>query len=123
MAASSEGSVLMEASAIAEAIVLILSISWLLLLSLDTLLWLTKADPDSEPPIMSGSAALPGWSYRAKSKVRLRHTAVKCRYLMSTDVNDDCTSRLFGSGSGSPLGDILSVGASKVLSKSSAKGE
>lgn len=50
MAASCEGSVLMEASAMAEAIVLILSISWLLLLSGDTQLWLLKS-------LWSGSAA------------------------------------------------------------------
>lgn len=47
--------------------------------------------------------------------------AVKCRYWRPADVKDDCTSRLWGSGLGSPLGDTLSGGASRVLSKSSAK--
>lgn len=114
----------MEASAIAEAMVLILSISWLLLLSWDAQLWLSRADPDSEPSITSGSTALPTWSYVVKLKVILKsHAAVECRYISSADVKDDCTSRLCGVGLGSPLGDILSVGSSRVLSKSSAKRE
>lgn len=47
--------------------------------------------------------------------------AVKGTFWMFNDVKDDCTSRLCGSGLGSPLGDTLSGGASRVLSKSSAK--
>lgn len=47
--------------------------------------------------------------------------AVECGYMTSTDVKDDCTSRLCGSGLESPFGDILPIGSSRVLSKSSAK--
>lgn len=56
MAASWEGSVLMEASAMAEAMVLMLSSSWLVLvLSGDTQPWL-RSEP--ELSLWSGSAAL-----------------------------------------------------------------
>lgn len=61
MAASCDGSVLMDASAMAEAIVLILSIRWLLL-SGDTQLWLPKLESEPEPSPWSGSAALTVWS-------------------------------------------------------------
>lgn len=47
--------------------------------------------------------------------------AVKGRFWVLNNVKDDCTSRLCGSGLGSPLGETLSGGASRVLSKSSAK--
>lgn len=90
MAASCDGSVLMDASAMAEAIVLILSIRWLLLLLGDTQLWLPKLDSEPEPSLWSGGATRTVWS--------------SCSH---------------GSGSVSPLGDILSPGASKVLSRSS----
>lgn len=46
---------------------------------------------------------------------------MKGTFLMFNDVKDDFTSRLCGSGLGSPLGETLSGGASRVLSKSSAK--
>lgn len=62
MAASCDGSVLMDASAMAEAIVLILSIRWLLLLLGDTQLWLPKLDSEPEPSLCSGRAARPEWS-------------------------------------------------------------
>lgn len=58
IAASCDGSVLIDASAMAEAIVLILSIKRLLLLSGDIQLWLTKLDPEKEPSLWPDSAAL-----------------------------------------------------------------
>lgn len=56
IAASCDGSVLIDASAIAEAIVLILSIRRLLLLSGDIQLSLPKFDPE-EPSLWSDSEA------------------------------------------------------------------
>lgn len=62
MAASCDGSVLMDASAMAEAIVLILSIRWLLLFSGEAQLRLPKLDSEPEASLWSGTAALTVWS-------------------------------------------------------------
>lgn len=49
------------------------------------------------------------------------HVIIHVYIHMSTHEKDPCTSCLQGSGSVSPFGDILSPGASRVLSKSSTR--
>lgn len=49
------------------------------------------------------------------------HVIIRVYIHMSTHEKDPCTSCSQGSGSVSPFGDILSPGASRVLSKSSTR--
>lgn len=62
MAASCDGSVLMDASAMADAIVLMLSITLLLLPPGDTKLWLPELDLEQESSLRMGSAVPTGGS-------------------------------------------------------------